>query len=98
MVSIPMGTKCASILAELFLYFYEADFIQGLLTENEKKLARSSNFTFRYLHDVLSINNSRLGDFVDRIYLIELAKRIPQIQIRLLHTFTYTSKLTVRVG
>jgi hypothetical protein len=32
----------------------------------------SFNFTFRYIDDVLSINNYRLGDFVDRIYLIEL--------------------------
>ena len=37
-----------------------------------KRLARSFNFTFRYIDDVLSLNNSRLGDFVDRIYLIEL--------------------------
>jgi hypothetical protein len=27
---------------------------------------------FRYIDDVLSLNNSRFGDFVDRIYLIEL--------------------------
>jgi hypothetical protein len=30
------------------------------------------NFTFRYIDDVLSLNNSRFGDFVDRIYPIEL--------------------------
>jgi hypothetical protein len=41
-------------------------------TFNEKKLARSFNFTFRYIDDVLSLNNSRFGDFVDRIYPIEL--------------------------
>jgi hypothetical protein len=56
----------------LFLYSYEADFIQGLLRKNEKLLARSFNFTFRYIDDVLSLNNSRLGDFVDRIYPVEL--------------------------
>jgi hypothetical protein len=27
---------------------------------------------FRYIDDVLSLNNSRFGDFVDRIYPIEL--------------------------
>jgi hypothetical protein len=70
-VSIPMGTYCAPLLADLFLYSYEADFIQGLLKKNEKKLARSFNFTFRYIEDVLSLNNSRFGDFVDRIYPIE---------------------------
>ena len=30
------------------------------------------SFTFRYIDDVLSLNNSRYGDFVDRIYPIEL--------------------------
>jgi hypothetical protein len=30
------------------------------------------NFKFRYIYDVLSLNNSRFGDFVDRIYPIEL--------------------------
>jgi hypothetical protein len=62
-VGIPMGTNCV-LLADLFLYSYEADFIQGL--------ARSFDFTFRYVDDVLSLNNSRLGDFVDCIYPIEL--------------------------
>ena len=70
-VDIPMGTNCA-LLADLFLFSYEAHFIQGLLKKNEKKLARSFNFTFRYIYDVLSLNNSRFGDFVDRIYPIEL--------------------------
>jgi hypothetical protein len=60
---IPMGTNCAPLLADLFLYSYESDFIQGFLKKNEKKLARSFNFTFRYIDDVLSLNNSRFGDF-----------------------------------
>jgi hypothetical protein len=61
-----------TLLADLFLYSYEADFIQGLLKKNEGNLTRSFNFTFRYIDDVLSLNNSRLGDFFDRIYPIEL--------------------------
>jgi hypothetical protein len=56
----------------LFLYSYEADFIQGILKKSEKRLARSFNFTFRNIDDVLSLNNSRFGDFVDRIYHIEV--------------------------
>ena len=67
-----MGTSCAPFLADLFLYSFEADFIQGLLKKNEKKLAQSFNFTFRYVHDVLPLINIRLGDFVDRIFPIEL--------------------------
>ena len=71
-VGIPMGTNWAPLLADLFRYSYEAVFIQGLLKKNEKKLSRSFNFTFRYIDDVLSLNNSRFGDFVDRIYSTEL--------------------------
>jgi hypothetical protein len=55
----------------LFLYSYEADFILGLLKIKEKNIARSFNFTFRYIGDVLSLNKSRFGDF-DRIHPIEL--------------------------
>ena len=65
-------TNCVPLLADLFLYSYEADFIQGLLEKSEKKLARSFNFKFRYIDDILSLNNSRFGDFVDRIYPFEL--------------------------
>jgi hypothetical protein len=53
-------------LLELYIY------LQRFLKKNEKKPARSFNFTFRYIDDVLSLNNSRFGDFVDRIYQIEL--------------------------
>jgi hypothetical protein len=44
--------------------------IQGLLKKNEKKLTRSFNFTFRYIDDVFSLNNSWFGDFVDRIHML----------------------------
>jgi hypothetical protein len=67
-VGISLGTSCAPFLADVFRYSYEAGFIQGLLKKNEKKPARSSNFTFRYIDDVLSLNNSRFSDFVNRIY------------------------------
>ena len=42
------------ILADLFRYSYEADFIHGFLTENEMKVVRSFNFKFRYIDDVLN--------------------------------------------
>jgi len=66
-----MGTNRAPLLADLFLYSYEADFIRGLLKKNEKRKPRSFKFTFLYIDDVLSLSNSMLGDFVDRIYPIE---------------------------
>ena len=71
-VGIPMETNCAPLLADLFLYYYEADFIQELLRKKDKKLAISLNSTFRYIDDVLSLNNSKFGDYVERIYPIEL--------------------------
>jgi hypothetical protein len=37
-VGIPMATNCAPLLANLFLYSYEADFIQGVLKKNEKEV------------------------------------------------------------
>jgi hypothetical protein len=67
-----MGINCAPLLDDLFLYSYEADFIQELLKKNKKKRTRSFNLTFRYIDDILSLNNSRFGDFADHIYTIEL--------------------------
>ena len=67
---MPMGTDCIPLLADLFIFSYEEDFIQGLLKKNEKKLPRSFYVMFRYIDDVLSLTNYRFGDFGDRIYPI----------------------------
>ena len=45
---------------------------RGFSRKSKKKLTRSFNFTFRYIHDVLSLNDSKISDFVDHIYPIEL--------------------------
>ena len=66
-----MGINWDPLHADLFLYSYEEDFIQGPLKKNEKKLSRSFNYTFRNIDDALSLNDSKVGDFVDRIYPIE---------------------------
>ena len=71
-IGIPMGTNCAPLLADLFLYSYEADFLDGLLKQKQKHLAQSFNFNFRYIDDVLSLNNSRFGDFLHLIYPSQL--------------------------
>ena len=34
-VGIPMGTNCAPLLADIFLYSYEAEFIQSSLDREE---------------------------------------------------------------
>ena len=46
-VGIPIGAFCAPLLADLFLYSHEAD--SDLLQNNNKKLGRLFNFTFRYI-------------------------------------------------
>ena len=38
-VRIPMGTNCAPLLADIFLYSYEAEFIQYMLSTGKKKIA-----------------------------------------------------------
>ena len=37
-VSIPMCTNCALLLADLFLYSYEAEFVKKILRDNNKNL------------------------------------------------------------
>ena len=70
-IGILIEINCAPLLADLFLNYYEADFMQLLLRMKDNKLAISFNFTFHYKDDVLSLNNSKFGDYVERIYPIE---------------------------
>ena len=85
--------KC--LIDNIFVIFLWTCFPTWLLKKNERKLARSFDFTFCYICDVLSLNNSRIGDFVDRIYPIELEIK-DNTDTGLLHILTYTSKLKVR--
>ena len=71
-VGIPMGTNCAPLLAEIFLYSYEADFIQSLLSTRKKHLASRFNLTYRYIDDVLSINNPEFENYLGQMYTAEL--------------------------
>ena len=41
-IGIPMGKNCAPLLADLFLYSYEAEFIVSLLSAGKKRLHLSS--------------------------------------------------------
>ena len=71
-IGIPMGTNCAPLLADLFLYSYEAEFIQQLLTKKKKNIAQSFNYTFRYIDDVLSLSNPSFSKCLHLIYPKEL--------------------------
>ncbi|KAK3093854.1 hypothetical protein FSP39_021096 [Pinctada imbricata] len=71
-VGIPMGTSCVPLLADIFLYSYEAEFIQSLESEGKRYLASDVNFTCRYIDDVLTINNPKFADYLSSIYPLEL--------------------------
>ena len=71
-VGIQMGTNCAPLLADIFLYSYEAEFIQSLLSTWRKQLASRFNFTYRYIDDVLSINNPEFENYLGQMYPVEL--------------------------
>ena len=67
-----MGTNCAPLLADLFLYSYESEFLQKLVNNKKIHEPRAFNFTYRYIDDVLPINNSRFAEFLPLIYPPEL--------------------------
>ena len=71
-IGIPMGTNCASIVADLFLFCYERDFMKSLSRENKADMIEVFNSTSRYLDDLLSIDNIYFDQTVDRIYPTEL--------------------------
>ena len=72
-VGIPMGTNCAPLLADIFLYSYEAEFIiQSLLSTGRKQLASRFNFTYRHIDDVLSVKNPELDNYLGQMYPVEL--------------------------
>ena len=62
-IGIPMGTNCAPLLADLFLYSYEAEFVQSLLQAGKKHLPQQFNFTFRYMDDVVSLKTQNIVNF-----------------------------------
>ena len=72
MVGIPMGTNCAPLLADLFLYSYENEFSDKLIKEGKRKLARKFSLSYRYIDDLISFNNKRFKEFISDIYTKEL--------------------------
>ena len=71
-IDIPMGTNCAPLVADLFLFCYERDFMKSLSRENQADIIEAFNSTSRYLDDLLNIDNIYFDQMVDRIYPTEL--------------------------
>ena len=70
-VGIPMGTDCAPLLANLFLFYYEYGYMKTLL-KNNIILAKQFNNTMRYIDDLLTLNNRWFERAIADIYPPEL--------------------------
>ena len=70
-VGIPMGTNCAPLIADLFLYCYERDFMSDLQKSKCFDLINMFNDTSRYLDDIFTINNPEFEKHIPDIYLAE---------------------------
>ena len=78
-VGIPMGTNCAPLVADLFLYCYERDFMDSLNHDNQADVIEAFNSTSRYLADLLNIDNPYFEGMVNQIYPPELQLIKPNI-------------------
>ena len=74
-VGIPMGTNCAPLVADLFLFCYERDLMMSLSVVSDDKqtdVIDAFNTTSRYLDDILNINNVYFDNMVSQIFPSEL--------------------------
>ena len=71
-VGIPIGSNCAPLVADLFLFCYERDFMFSLSDNNQNDIIEAFNSTFRYLDDLLNIDNPYFEQMVGQIYPTEL--------------------------
>ena len=50
-----MGTNCAPLVADLFLFCYERDLMLFLSDNNQADVVEAFNYISRYLYDLLNI-------------------------------------------
>ena len=67
-----MGTNCAPLVADLFLFCYERDFMMSLSDDKQANVIDAFNTTSKYLDDILNINNVYFNNMVSQIYPSEL--------------------------
>ena len=61
-----MGTNCAPLLADLFLYSHKSEFLDCLVRSGRRKLARSFNLCYRYTDDLIVFNNKKFIELCQR--------------------------------
>ena len=71
-VGIRIGTNCAPLVADLFLFCYERYFILSLSDNNQTNIIEAFNSTSRYLDDLLNIDNPYFEQMIGQIYPTEL--------------------------
>ena len=62
-----MGTDCAPLLANLFLFFYEYEYVKDKLKHNPNQ-ALLFKHTVRYIDDLLTLNNPMFESEITNIY------------------------------
>ena len=67
-----MGTNCAPLVADLFLFCYERDFMKNHSSDNQADVIKAFNLKSRYLDDLLNIDNPYFEGMVNQIYPPEL--------------------------
>ena len=70
-VGIPIGTSCAPLVANLFLFCYKKNFMLSLSKDIQSDITEAFNST-RYLNDLLNIDNNFFDSMVNHIYPLEL--------------------------
>ena len=76
-VGILMDTNCAPLVADLFLFCYERDYMLSLSDNNQADIIEAFNSTSRYLDDLLDINNPYFEQIVGQMYPTELQLNKP---------------------
>ena len=67
-----MGTNCAPLVADLYLFCYERDFMMSLSDDKQADIIDAFNTTSGYLDDILNINNVYFDNMVSQICHSEL--------------------------
>ena len=64
-VGIPMGGNCTPLVADLFLFCYERDFMLSLTENNLSDVIEALNSISRYLDTLLKIDNNFFDSMVN---------------------------------
>ena len=67
-VGILMGTNCGPLIADLFLFCYERDFMASLSYNKEAEIIQAFNPSSRYQDHFFNIDNPYFEDMKGRIY------------------------------